>query len=186
MTWVNWFGLSKLAELGDTIFVILRKRPLTFLHVYHHSTVLLFTWYLCAQVAPVGRWFSTMNLFIHSIMYSYYALQALRWFRIPKRLALTITLSQVKSDTLLLSKRNYWILWHIWQCFFLHQIAQMIIGFAVNLYAFQCKRRRQQCDLGWEVIFFSFVIYGSYLVLFLIFFVKAYLTKPAKDVRKTR
>ena len=95
LTWVAWFGLSKVAELGDTIFLVLRKRPLTFLHVYHHCTVLVFTWYLCGQMAQTGRWFSTMNFLIHSIMYSYYALQVLRWFRFPKTISVTITFLQV-------------------------------------------------------------------------------------------
>lgn len=44
--WTWLFCLSKLAELGDTIFIVLRKRPLIFLHWYSHLKVLLC---VCAQ-----------------------------------------------------------------------------------------------------------------------------------------
>lgn len=30
-------------ELGDTLFIVLRKRPLIFLHYYHHVAVLIYT-----------------------------------------------------------------------------------------------------------------------------------------------
>ena len=33
ITWVAWFGLSNVTELGDTVFLVLWKRPLTLLHV---------------------------------------------------------------------------------------------------------------------------------------------------------
>lgn len=35
--WSLLFTLSKLVELGDTIFIVLRKRPLIFLQWYHHA-----------------------------------------------------------------------------------------------------------------------------------------------------
>ena len=43
--WCYMFGLSKLVELGDTAFIVLRKSPLPFLHWYHHVTVLIYTMY---------------------------------------------------------------------------------------------------------------------------------------------
>mmetsp|Transcript_22754 Transcript_22754/g.29519 ORF Transcript_22754/g.29519 Transcript_22754/m.29519 type:complete len:239 (+) Transcript_22754:107-823(+) len=32
--WTKWFILSKIPELGDTIFIVLRKKPLIFLHCW--------------------------------------------------------------------------------------------------------------------------------------------------------
>jgi elongation of very long chain fatty acids protein 6 len=74
--WVFFFCASKVPELCDTLFLVLRKRPLRFLHYYHHVVTLLFCWDAWAQGAEHGGWFAGMNLFVHSIMYSYYCLSA--------------------------------------------------------------------------------------------------------------
>ncbi|VBB27116.1 unnamed protein product [Acanthocheilonema viteae] len=55
--WTEMFALSKVAEFGDTVFIVLRKRPLLFLHWYHHVTVLVYTWH-AYKVGPYG--FGTM------------------------------------------------------------------------------------------------------------------------------
>ncbi|KAF2898695.1 hypothetical protein ILUMI_07480, partial [Ignelater luminosus] len=49
--WTYMFILSKLPELGDTVFIVLRKQPLIFLHWYHHITVLLYCWYSYSEKA---------------------------------------------------------------------------------------------------------------------------------------
>jgi elongation of very long chain fatty acids protein 6 len=39
--WSYLFVMSKLVELVDTVFIVLRKQQLIFLHWYHHATVLV-------------------------------------------------------------------------------------------------------------------------------------------------
>lgn len=69
------FLLSKLLELIDTIWICLRKknRQITFLHVFHHSFVLLMTWFYF-KIAPGGSsvMFPMINGTVHTIMYIYY------------------------------------------------------------------------------------------------------------------
>ncbi|KHJ89725.1 GNS1/SUR4 family protein [Oesophagostomum dentatum] len=43
--WACMFAFSKIAELGDTLFLALRKRPVIFLHWYHHAVVLIYVWH---------------------------------------------------------------------------------------------------------------------------------------------
>lgn len=77
---VWWYYFSKLLEFCDTFFFILRKkeRQLTFLHVYHHSTMFLF-WWIGIKWVPSGSTFlpAMVNSAIHVLMYLYYGLSAL-------------------------------------------------------------------------------------------------------------
>ena len=92
--WCWLFAWSKVVELGDTVFIVLRKRPLTFLHVFHHCTMLVGSFYVGKEIAAIGRWPVTINYFIHSIMYTYFALQILGLFKIPKWISMTVTTMQ--------------------------------------------------------------------------------------------
>lgn len=74
---------------------MLRKRPLRFLHYYHHVVTLLFCWDAWAVKAEYGGWFAAMNLVVHSLMYSYYALAALKLFRFPNWFRIFITTLQI-------------------------------------------------------------------------------------------
>ncbi|XP_076299155.1 very long chain fatty acid elongase 6-like [Lasioglossum baleicum] len=146
--WTWMFVLSKLPELGDTIFIVLRKQPLIFLHWYHHITVLLYSWFSYKEYTASARWFVVMNYFVHSIMYSYYALKAMR-YRPPKGIAMVIT-------TL--------------------QLAQMIIGCVINITAYQyLESGLIECGITQVNVKFSLAMYFSYFVLFAKFFHKAYL-----------
>lgn len=77
---VSWlFFFSKIIELMDTVFFILRKKndQVTFLHVYHHSTMII-NWWMAAKYVPVGQSFfvGMVNSSIHTLMYTYYGLAA--------------------------------------------------------------------------------------------------------------
>lgn len=75
--WGWLFALSKVFEFGDTVFIILRKTPLSFLHCYHHVTVCIYTWYaLTSKPSALSPWFGGMNSTVHTFMYTYYAFRA--------------------------------------------------------------------------------------------------------------
>lgn len=69
------FYVSKVWDFWDTVFIVLGKkwRQLSFLHVYHHTTIFLFYW-LNSHVNYDGDIFLTivLNGFIHTVMYTYY------------------------------------------------------------------------------------------------------------------
>ncbi|XP_056149840.1 ELOVL fatty acid elongase 8a [Lampris incognitus] len=75
-----WFYISKVIELSDSIFFILRKKnsQLTFLHVYHHATM-IFNWWAGVKYVAGGQSFliGLINSLVHVLMYLYYGLAAL-------------------------------------------------------------------------------------------------------------
>eukprot|EP00920_Eleutheroschizon_duboscqi_P008069 GHVT01018808.1.p1 GENE.GHVT01018808.1~~GHVT01018808.1.p1 ORF type:complete len:741 (-),score=91.40 GHVT01018808.1:1322-3544(-) len=70
---ITGFALSKILEFGDTALLILRKRPVCFLHVYHHITVALYCWHAQKVNVSFAHHFGIINLVIHGFMYLYYA-----------------------------------------------------------------------------------------------------------------
>lgn len=75
--WVALFILSKVPELLDTFWLVIRKRPVIFLHWYHHASVLAFCWHAFATHNPAGLWFATMNYGVHALMYTFYGLASI-------------------------------------------------------------------------------------------------------------
>jgi len=76
MARILWiFYASKILEFGDTFIMALRKNfhQISFLHVYHHTTIFAI-WWLVVYYAPGGDGYfsAALNSFIHVLMYSYY------------------------------------------------------------------------------------------------------------------
>ncbi|XP_016918774.2 elongation of very long chain fatty acids protein 6-like [Apis cerana] len=154
--WSWMFALSKLLEFGDTMFIILRKQKLIFLHWYHHITVLLYSWFSYSEHAASARWFMVLNYFVHSIMYSYYALKAMR-YKIPKFISILITILQ---------------------------IVQMIIGCIINIVVYQYLKNEKECNVSHKNIIFGLFIYFTYFILFCKFFYESYINKNNKFKEK--
>lgn len=73
------YWITKILELLDTVFMILRhrQRQISFLHVYHHSSMLLLA-DACYHLYPwpaMATYLAT-NSFVHVILYMYYCLTA--------------------------------------------------------------------------------------------------------------
>ncbi|XP_046862328.1 elongation of very long chain fatty acids protein 4-like [Xenia sp. Carnegie-2017] len=79
-----YYFISKIIEMADTVFFILRKKEnqVSFLHVYHHSTMVVVTWIGIKWFGGGQSFFSCMaNSFVHIIMYTYYAMSAISFLR---------------------------------------------------------------------------------------------------------
>jgi stearoyl-CoA desaturase (delta-9 desaturase) len=88
------FQLSKIPEFLDTLFIVLQKKELIPLHWIHHISVAIYC-LICVFYPPTtGFWFAFMNMFVHGVMYGYFAftreLQKLPWFN-----PLVITILQI-------------------------------------------------------------------------------------------
>jgi len=155
--WVQLFILSKIPELWDTFYIVARKRPLIFLHWYHHVTVLLYCWHAYSTEASQALYFVAMNYSVHAVMYGYYCLKALKIT--PPIPAWTITVAQ---------------------------ISQMVVGTFIQLAAmYQYYKNPETCGVDFYNLVCGSIMYGSYFALFFQFFwnrfvVKARATAKAK------
>lgn len=69
------FYASKVPEFLDTILMCLKRnfRQITFLHVYHHSSIFIIWWFIMSYVPGGSSYFSAaLNSFVHVVMYGYY------------------------------------------------------------------------------------------------------------------
>lgn len=142
--WIFFFNVSKFFEFGDTIFIVLRKKPLIFLHYYHHVMTALYCWY-ANQVSVhencTGWPFAVMNLFVHTLMYFHYGLTA----------------AGVRAN------------WNVLLTSL--QLGQMIVGIYVVVSAGLLCPNRNDFIYG---TYFALIMYFSYAVLFANFFIKRY------------
>jgi len=154
--WVLLFVTSKIPELVDTFFIVARKRKLIFLHWYHHTTVMMYSFYLYRDRLAGGAYYGAMNFTVHAIMYTYYFFAACK-IRLPRFVSMTVT-------TL--------------------QISQMFVGVFVTCYLWT-QLDNPDCPIHFNNVLVASLMYSTYLFLFAEFFVNTYiLKKPATATKK--
>ncbi|VDL80986.1 unnamed protein product [Nippostrongylus brasiliensis] len=67
--WGWAFVMSKAPELGDTMFLVLRKKPVIFMHWYHHALTFVYATITYSEHQAWCRWSLALNLTVHTIMY---------------------------------------------------------------------------------------------------------------------
>jgi len=92
--WCFLWCVSKIPELIDTLFIVLRKKPLMFMHWYHHAMNGWFAFVTFYEDCAYMVWVVWLNYFIHSWMYSYYCARALN-IRVPPQFAQLLTGAQI-------------------------------------------------------------------------------------------
>ena len=150
--WYWLFNISKVIELIDTMFIVLRGGKLIRLHWIHHALTLCFSWYIFGDIPATAQWMVNMNFLVHSFMYTHYAMSALR-FTIPLPIRVVIT-------TL--------------------QIIQMAFGILINYWAVVRKLKSKPCDISLSVGMTGLIIYTIFIFLFVNYFIKTYLLKQRK------
>ncbi|XP_050402286.1 elongation of very long chain fatty acids protein 2 [Patella vulgata] len=79
-----WYFISKAIELMDTVLMVLRKKfdQISFLHVFHHASMLNIWWWVMMFIPGGQSWFGSMlNCLVHIVMYAYYTLSAIPYFK---------------------------------------------------------------------------------------------------------
>lgn len=147
--WGWLFYCSKVIELGDTIFIVLRKHKLLFLHWYHHVVTLVFTWYSVVREVSIGPWFVINNCAVHSFMYTYFAVKVMG-VKIPRYIAMLITTLQV---------------------------IQMFYGVFITVWAYWTIKNGKECRTPLDHIHIAFAVYFSYFLLFGNLFYRSYIYK---------
>lgn len=119
------YYVTKFFELLDTVFLMLRKKDnqLSFLHVYHHSTMFVFSW-TCAKFVPSGSAFLPIliNSAVHVFMYVYYLLAAAQCANVFKYKIYVTIIQLVKT---LLIKTNFYFI-----------KVELLINVVTNLFKF--------------------------------------------------
>jgi len=174
--WTMFFIHSKVPELIDTLFIVLRKNKLITLHWYHHITVMIFCWHSWSTYCLNGLVYSAMNLTVHAFMYFFYTLAALGYR--PTSYAMTITVIQILQmvvGTAVTVYVNYHMQFVEYQ--------PLILSFDTN---WDVQNSTVNTDTSCKVHRFNalagLVMYASYLWLFCMFFYLAYL-QPAKKTK---
>eukprot|EP00922_Rhytidocystis_sp_ex-Travisia-forbesii_P020382 GHVS01029993.1.p1 GENE.GHVS01029993.1~~GHVS01029993.1.p1 ORF type:complete len:602 (-),score=28.95 GHVS01029993.1:258-2063(-) len=142
------FCLTKIFEFGDTVILVLKKRPVIFLHTYHHLTVALYCWHAQYLRVNFAHSFVFMNLIIHGTMYLYYGMASL----LPK-------------SSLLKYIRPY---------ITLSQIAQMMGGVVLSSIAMYSADMTPTRASWWNAQL-SMLMYVSYCFLFATFYVENFM-----------
>lgn len=156
--YVNY--IVKFYELLDTLILTLRKKPVIFLDAYHHPATLVLCW--SQLYARVGlQWIPIVaNLAVHSVMYLYYGLSAM--------------------------KIRCW--WKKYITMF--QITQFVVDLVVIFSAYANRAACDYLDCAWCLecsstsywaATFGAMLLSSYLLLFVNFFRIAY-NKPIGSV----
>ncbi|EFA77110.1 GNS1/SUR4 family protein [Heterostelium album PN500] len=70
--WHYLYFVSKFYEFIDTIIIVLKKKPLIFLHIWHHSIVVLIVWTWLPGGVSYGSIGLFANTLVHVFMYYYY------------------------------------------------------------------------------------------------------------------
>ena len=151
------FIYSKIPELLDTAFLTFQKKPVIFLHWFHHVTVLLYCWHAYHHQVSSGLWFASMNYCVHSIMYFYYFIMI---FPSPKTVRKAAQAVAPLITTI--------------------QILQMVGGIIVTATgAYQSIYNPHVCKINAANYKMGLAMYGSYFALFVALFADKFL-KPKK------
>ncbi|KAJ1847928.1 Fatty acyl-CoA elongase/Polyunsaturated fatty acid specific elongation enzyme [Coemansia sp. RSA 2611] len=157
--------VTKWLEFTDTVFLALKKKPLQFLHVYHHTLTMVLCFTQLNGTTSVSWVVITLNLFVHVVMYFYYFLASCSIYPWWKKYVTTLQITQFIID-----------LGFVYFCTY-----QLI---ASRYYP--TLPHCGTCAGTEEAAIFGCALLSSYLLLFIQFFQRTYSKKQAAKKLKTQ
>jgi len=139
------FYLSKFYEFIDTIVLVLKKKDLIFLHVYHHFITTTLAYISITRHVDVSWWSAVANLSVHTFMYYYYAVSLLGASPWWKKYLTEMQIGQ-----------------------FILDLASGVVMMWAMIYT------GGRCGTPWPSAIFAQTVLFSFLLLFVEFFMKAY------------
>ncbi|PVU91708.1 hypothetical protein BB559_004006 [Furculomyces boomerangus] len=88
------FYLSKFYEIIDTVIILMKGRRVSTLQTYHHSGAIICMWAGVYKATSAIFIFTVMNSFVHTIMYTYYALTSIGFTPPGKQYLTTMQITQ--------------------------------------------------------------------------------------------
>ncbi|CAJ1987343.1 fatty acid elongase [Leishmania donovani] len=199
---VAMFGYLKTPELLDTLFLVLQRKPVSFLHWYHHIATAIYVWLSSYMPMPSGIVFCAMNYFVHSFMYFYYFLVMMGLRKSIRPFAPVITLLQVLQMFIgmyitVYTYFQYWLGPEYSNTLFF-KLFEVVLSNAYHAYcnaksvvttgalasqvpAFDMSDRFWGCDSDPTCMRMGMLMYGSYCVLFAVLFKELYLDKRVHE-----
>lgn len=152
---INYY--FKYIELIDTVFLVLKKKPLAFLHVFHHAATAALCYTQLEGKTAVSWVVISLNLLVHVLMYYYYYATAggkkIWW----KKYLTTMQITQFIIDIFIVYFATY-----------------QHYGYRFNLpHVGDCTGSRFAAFCGCGLL-------TSYLFLFIAFYIKTYKSQGAK------
>jgi len=166
--WSYIFYLSKFYELIDSFLLVLKKKPLIFLHVFHHFVMPFVCWAGLEGKWCMALWTSAFwNSFVHIIMYYYYSVSTIGYSPWWKKHLTALQIYQFVSGVLYTGIYFYYYF--------------QDIQFSLNPLNVSFK---PGCTGELWAVVFMFAVNCSFLLLFSQFFIGQYLNKSKRRTVK--